>query len=234
MLLESELFLLTPDAPEQQGRRTLETSEKVSFVHLNGPDGAFLPIFTSQERLQEMVNQGSQTYGFLALRGKDLFPILAQHPPSAILNPGAAFGKELAADEIRRIADGSIVKAESRVVQAATKVLLGQPAKYPTELVAALQKLFGKHTSVQAAYLGWIHDPNSGEPPHLIIGIECDGDMQKVSQEAGITSQSLLGEGEFVDFIQVGSGKGSLDSYFKKQTKPFYLVAARKPFWKIW
>ena len=72
------------------------------------------------------------------------------------------------------------------------------------------------------------------EPPHLIIGIECNGDMQKVSQEAGITSQGLVGDGEFVDFIQVGGGKGSLDSYFKKQTKPFYQSSVKKPFWKVW
>lgn len=234
MLLESDLFLLTPDATQQEGRQVLETDTKVSFVHLQNAKGPFLPIFSSQQRLQDAVNQTGQTYGFLALRGKDLFPLLAQHPPTAILNPGAAYGKELTADEIRRIADGTFIRNEGRVVQKATQVLLGQPAKYPTELVAALQKLFAKHASVQAAYLGWIHDPSSEEPPHLIIGIECDGDMQKISQEAGITSQGLLGEGEFVDFIQVGSGKGSLDSYFKKQTKPFYQSAAKKPFWKVW
>lgn len=234
MLLESELFLLTPDAPQTESRRVLEAETKVSFVHLQNANGPFLPIFSSQQRLQDAVNQTGQSYGFLALRGKDLFSLLAQHPPTAILNPGAAYGKELPVEEIRRIADGSFVRNEVRVMQQATQVLLGQPAKYPTELVAALQKLFAKHSSVQAAYLGWIHDPNSGEPPHLIIGIECDGNMQKISQEAGITSQGLLSEGEFADFIQVGGGKGSLDSYFKKQTKPFYQSTNKKPFWKVW
>lgn len=233
LLLESELFLLTPDSPATEGRRILKEAENVSFVHLQNANGSFLPIFTSQQRLQEIVNQIGQTYGFLALLGKDLFPILAQHPQRTLLNPGLSYGKELTADEIRRIADGSIVQHESRVVQKTTQVLIGQPAKYPTELIAALQKLFAKHESIQAAYLGWIHDPSSKEPPHLIIGIETTGDMKKISQEAGITSQGLLGEGEFVDFIQVGGGTGSLDSYFKKQTKPFY-QKSEKPFWKVW
>lgn len=234
LLLESELFLLTPDTPQQEGRRVLEADTKVSFVHLQNANGPFLPIFSSQQRLKEAINQIGQSYGFLALHGKDLFPLLAQHPPTAVLNPGAAYGKELTADEIRRIADGSFIRNEGRVVQKATQVLIGQPAKYPTELVAALQKLFAKHASVQAAYLGWIHDPSSGEPPHLIIGIECSGEMRKISQEAGITSQGLVGDGEFVDFIQVGGGKGSLDSYFKKQTQPFYQCTDKKPFWKVW
>lgn len=233
-LLESELFLLTPNAPKQEGRTTLEADTPIPFVNLNNAKGTYLPIFSSRQRLQEAVNQLGQNYGVLALQGKSLFPILTQHPQPAVLNPGAAYGKELTPDEIRRIADGSFIRNEGRVVQKATQVLIGQPAKYPTELVAALQKLFAKHESVQAAYLGWIHDPSTKEPPHLIIGIECTGDMQKISQEAGITSQGLVGDGEFVDFIQVGGGTGSLDSYFKKQTKPFYQIADKKPFWKVW
>ena len=234
LLLESELFLLTPDAPQQEGHRVLEAKTNVSFVHLQNNNGPFLPIFTSQQRLQEAVNQTGQVYGFLGLRGKDLFPLLAQRPPAAILNPGVAYGKEFTPDEIERLADGSIVRNESRVVQKATQVMLGQPAKYPAEIVAALKKLFAQHSSVQAAYLGWIHDPSSEEPPHLIIGIECDGDMQNISKEAGITAQGLLGQNEFVDFVQVGGGKGSLDSYFKKQTKPFYQAESKKSLWKFW
>ena len=233
LLLESDVFLLTPDAPAQEGRKTLQTAETVSFVHLQNANGPFLPIFTSQHRLQECVNQMGQTYGFLALRGQDLFPLLAQRPSVAILNPGAQYGKELTAEEIKRIADGSIVRNEKRVVQQATQVLIGQPAKYPTELVAALQKLFPKNPSIHAAYLAQIHDPSTGEPPHLIVGIESD-EMEKAVRDAGIASQGLVGEGEFVDFIQVGGDKGSLDSYFKGQTKPFYQASAKKPFWKVW
>lgn len=233
-LLESELFLLTPAAPEQEGRTTLETGTKISLVNLNGANGAFLPIFTSKQRLQEMVTQLGRNYGFLALQGRSLFEILTQHPQPAVLNPGAPYGKELNVDEIRRIADGSILKTEGRVVQKATEVLLGQPAKYPSELVATLSKLFTKHPSVEASYLAQIHDPSTSEKPHLIIGIEASGDFQRIVGEAGMTAQGILGDEEFVDFIQVGGGKGSLDSYFKKQTKPFYQSAGKKPFWKVW
>lgn len=233
-LLESELFLLTPDAPQREGRTALEADTKISFVNLQGANGTFLPIFTSQQRLQEAVNQMGQNYGFLALRGENLFSILMQHPQPAVLNPGAAYGKELTSDEIRRISDGSILKTEDRVVQKATQVLLGQPAKYPTELVNALQRLFAKHPSVEAAYLAQIHDPSSGEKPHLIIGIEASGDFRKIVGEAGMTAQGVLDKEEFADFIQIGRGKGSLDSYFKKQTKPFYQDTSKKPFWKVW
>lgn len=233
LLFESELFVLTPDAPAQEGRRTLAAAETISFVNLAGPNGPYLPIFTSQQRLQECVNQIGQTYGFLALTGKNLFRLLAQNPSAAVLNPGAAYGKELTAEEVKRIADGTVARSEHRVVQKDTQVLIGQPSKYPTELVAALQKLFAKNSSVHAAYLAQIHDPSTGEPPHLIVGIECS-DMQSVIREAGITSQGLVGGGEFVDFIEVGGGKGSLDSYFKGRTKPFYNASAKKPFWKIW
>jgi len=234
LLFESELFMLTPEVPQQEGRSMLKQDTDISFASLQGANGPFLPIFTSRERLQEAVNQTGQTYGFVALRGKDIFPILAENPPTAILNPGAAYGKELTADEICRIADGSIAKTESKVIQKETKVLLGQPAKHPTELIAALQRLFAKHPTVHAAYLAQIHDPSSGEKPHLIIGIEADGDFRKIAGEAGMTAQGVLDKEEFADFIQVGGNNGSLDSYFKKQTQPFYKGEAKKPFWKVW
>ncbi len=233
-LIESELYLLTPDSHQQEGRMTLEKDTRISFVNFQGANGTFLPIFTSRERLQESVNQMGQTYGFLVLRGESLFSILTQHPQPAVLNPGAAYGKELTSDEIKRMVDGSILKTEGRVVQKATQVLLGQPAKHPIELIAALQRLFAKQPSVEAAYLAQIHDPSSGEKPHLIIGIEASGDFQKIVGEAGVTAQGLLGKEEFADFIQVGGGTGSFDSYFKKQTKPFYQGTAKKPFWKVW
>ena len=193
-----------------------------------------MPIFTSQQRLQGTVNQLGMTYGFVALKGKDLFPLLAQHPPAAILNPGAAYGKELTPDEIRRLADGTIFKSEQRVVQKATKILLGQPADYPHALVAALQQLFQKHPTVVAAYVAQMHDPSSGDPPHLLIGIECDGDYRRVVEDAGVTSDGLLGDGKFADFIQVGGGTGSLDDYFQKQSKPFYQRSDKRAWWKVW
>ena len=162
---------------------TLEATTEISFVNLNGPNGVFLPIFASQERLQEFVNQLGQKYGFLALRGSDLFPILTQHPQPAVLNPGAAYGKELTPDEIRRVADGSIFKTEGRTIQKDTQILLGQPAEYPKELVATLSRLFQQRETVQAAYLAQIHNPSSGEKPHLMIGIEAVGDFQRIVGE---------------------------------------------------
>jgi hypothetical protein len=234
LLLESELYLLTPQGPEQEGRTTLETGTQVSFVNLTNEAGPFLPIFTSRERLQEVVNSLGENYGYVVMAGKDVFPLLTQHPQRTLLNPGAGYGKEFTADEIRRLADGSIVHNDRQVVTTQTKVLIGQPAIYPTELVGALQRLFAKIESVQAAYLGWIHKPDSSEPPHLIIGIECTGDMQRISKDAIITAQGLITAGEIVDFIQMGSGSTSIDSYFKDRTKPFYQKAEKKPFWKVW
>jgi hypothetical protein len=233
-LLQSELFLLTPDAPDREGHQTLKAATNVSFVNLNGTNGAFLPIFTSQNRLQEFVNQLGQKYGFLALRGSDLFPILTQHPQPAVLNPGGAYGKELTPDEISRIASGSILKTEGQVIAEATQILIGQPATYPQELVAALTRLFQKHENVQAAYLAQIHNPSSGEKPHVMIGIEAAGDFRTIVGEAAMVAQGVSQKDEIVDFIQVGGPQGSLDSYFKKQTTPFYQTSAKKPFWKVW
>ncbi|MCX6902439.1 MAG: enhanced serine sensitivity protein SseB C-terminal domain-containing protein [Verrucomicrobia bacterium] len=233
-LLDSQVWLLTPNTPSEEGKTILSAGTQIQFVNLQGPNGVFLPLFSSQERLQETVNQLGVAYGFIAILGRDLFPVLAQSPPQAVLNPGAPYGKQFLPDEIRRIADGTIFRTEAKVVQRATTVFLGQPKEYPHAAVLTLQELFRKHASVEAAYLAWMHDPASTEPPHLVFGIECTGDYQSVIGEAGMAIQGLLGEGKFADFVQLGAGKGSFDSYFKRETRPFYQRADRKPWWKVW
>lgn len=229
-LLDSQLWLLTPEVPLASGETVIKTGTQIQFVNWQGANGVFLAIFSSEQQLKKAISQTRTIYGVLALKGSDLFPILAQHPMDVVLNPGALYGKNFVPDEIRRLGDGSIVKSESRVVQKPTKILLGQPAVYPHAFVKALQELFSQESAVEAAYLAQMHDPSSGDPPHLIIGIQCNMDYQRIFKSAGITSQGLLGDGKFADFIQVGDGKGSLDSYFQKQTKPFYQSAAKKSF----
>ena len=231
-LLEADLFLLTPNAPQQDGKFTLEKDEQISFVNWQGNDGTFLPMFSSLYLLQTAIQSADITYGYLALNGKVAFEIFAQKANEIILNPGFAYGKQFVLEEIRQIADGSLFAGNPRTVSKATTVLLGQPAKYPHTMVSVLQNLFQKYPQVKAACLAQMHDPSSGEPPHIVVGIECSDDYRTIVSDVGIAVKGEV-EGEFVDFIEVEGGKGSLNHYFKKQTKPFYQTSA-KPRWKFW
>jgi SseB protein C-terminal domain/SseB protein N-terminal domain len=229
-LLEAEIFFLTPEAP-----RTLETQTNVSFVHWRGKDGDYLPAFSSLEQLQEVVNKSGVTYGYIGLKGQVAFKILAQRPMEILLNPGCSFGKQFLPAEIQQIADGSLFTENERVLEKVTKILLGQPKDYPHKMVAVLSDLFAQHPSVTAAHLAQMHDPSSGEPPHILIGLETSKNCRQVIADAGIAIRDVIGEGKFVDFIQLGSGDASFDNYFQKQAQPFYTKQAQKKSrWKFW
>jgi hypothetical protein len=75
---------------------------------------------------------------------------------------------------------------------------------------------------VKAAYLALIHDPSAGENPHLIVGIEVDGDWEQVIREAGTVAGDTAPKGEPVDLVRVVRGDRGLGQYFTENVKPFY------------
>lgn len=112
-------------------------------------------------------------------------------------------------------------RAKMITIEKETKVQIGQPARYPTDMVNALVKLFSERPMVEAAYLGWIFNPESGEPPHYVFALDTEGDLQSLTEEAGFIAKQYLGKSEFVDFIVISENVGVSD-YFLTQTTPFY------------
>jgi hypothetical protein len=73
-------------------------------------------------------------------------------------------------------------------------------------------------------YIGWIHDSASADPPHLIVGLDLDGEDPSVTNEAGFTAYQCLQSDEIIDFIRIRNG-GSLVDYFVGETIPFSVRA---------
>ena len=156
----------------------------------------------------------------MRMKGKDLFDLAKG--ATFLLNPYSDYGKELIPDEIEKMLSGDIFSPSRTItVEKKTEVQIGQPAKYPAEIVNALKQLFSNRPQIKTGYLGWIYDPASGQPPHYIFALDGDGDINNVTNEAGFTARQFLGQDEFVDFIKIDSN-GGISDYFLKQTEPFY------------
>ena len=67
-----------------------------------------------------------------------------------------------------------------------------------------------------------MHTPAEDEKPHLIVGIEADGDFENVIREAGTVAADSAPEGEPVDLIRVVRGQSGMAKYFLEEVKPFY------------
>jgi len=215
-LLLEPLVVVTGNKPTavEPRRFTVEAGET---MHISGWDDGRMPIFTTAERI---FDKGivKHEVSIAQLKGRDLLELL--RGKTLLLNPYSDYGKELLPAEVERMLAGTVLDTGHTItVQKQTKVLLGQPAVYPTEMVQALSRLLSQQPRVRAAYLGWIHDPTAPEPPHYIICLDIEGERRAVSQQMGYVAQQFLQPEEIIDIVQ--AGQSSLTDYFLT-TKPFY------------
>ena len=83
-----------------------------------------------------------------------------------------------------------------------------------------MAEYFATKKFVNSAYLVQFYNPQSGEPPHLLIGIDASDDWEKVFGDAGLIGSEVMGKDEIIDFIRLDNS--SLSQHIVTSTKPFY------------
>ena len=170
-LLESDLLAATPEAPKSnEGWRTLETSETVSLLNVNGPDGApVTAVFTSERRVAECFGPGA---GYLRMAGGELLDLVVGN--GAFLNPGSAYGVHWTPEHLAAL----LGKPVSSIIEKDTKVLLGVPAEPPEALVKILRQLLLSEKRVSEAWFALAHWPEVNESSwYLDVRTELPGEQ---------------------------------------------------------
>ncbi|WP_256578594.1 enhanced serine sensitivity protein SseB C-terminal domain-containing protein [Pseudomonas sp. B28(2017)] len=218
-LMASDVYVIGFTDSEGEEIRTIPTGAKLSIVNWEKNDGTpIIPFFTSLEALQRVLKEESK---YVALPAKSFFEMTLGS--FLMLNPASSYGKEFFPDEIHALLETGVNHApQTRVVQKETKVLLGQPANYPSEMVSALTSLLAKHSAVKAAYLCLMHDPSTSEKPSLVVGFDGDKDLAEAMKEAGSVAADTAPKGEVVDFVVLKKGESGFSNYMLKSVKPFY------------
>lgn len=219
LLVESQVFILGDSDSLGEGEPTMPAGSKLGIVNWQRQDGSpVIPFFTSLPALQRAIEE-EQTY--VALPARAFFEIT--QGASLMLNPRLPYGKEFFPQEITALlATGINQIPDRRVVEKETKVLLGQPQDYPSEMVAAVSKLLPRHPNVKAAYLALMSQQDVTPPTSLVLGIEGDGDLEEALRQAGSVASDTRPEGIPVDLVAVKAGEPGLSEYFRRSTKPFY------------
>lgn len=217
-LLNSSVYVLGT-AGVGEGQVNIESGSNISIAHWQKPDGcAVIPFFSSLQTLQRSIDSKES---YIEISARSLFEITLGTP--LFLNPKSAYGKEFFPEEVRHLlSDGIGKEPVQRTVEKDTNVLLGQPSHHPSKMVNSLTQLLAKHRNVKRAFLALMHDASSDQKPHLIIGIEADGDIERVMREAGNVAGDSAPDGEPVDLYRVHAGESGLSDYFLTQTAPFY------------
>lgn len=222
VLLASSIYVLGHTGmteSDEEEEVNLEAGSNIQIQHWEKPDGSpVIPFFSSLEVLQKSIKSEDS---YIALPARSLFEMTVG--AELFLNPKSDYGKEFIAEEVQHLLSTGISQAPSqRVVEKETKVLLGQPSNYPAKMIDSLTQLFSKNSDVKAAYLALMHDTSVDEKPHLIVGVEAEGEVEKLMREAGNVAGDTGPEGEPVDLYRVNQNDSGLSQYFITETKPFY------------
>jgi len=216
-LLTEKLVVLTKESQLSEG---LHYAQKDTQVNLSTFDDGKVPVFTSADRI---LDKGiiKEQVAFLELKGEDLFNMVKDK--TLILNPFSDYRKEILPGEIENLLKGIFVTDQINRVKITepTQVKIARPAVYPTEIVQSLNELFSKKTKVNKAYLAWIHNPATTEPPHYIFAIDTEEEWDNLIKESASITKKFIRPDEIVDFMKI-SNNGGINDYFINSTTPFY------------
>lgn len=219
-LLAAKIYVIGQvEGSDASGEQMLQPGARVSIQNSVRADGTnIIPFFSSVEKLQAFIREPGS---YLAFPARDFFEMTAG--AFLVLNPGADYGKEFTPEEIGNLLSyGTDAPPNSRVVEKETKVLVGQPAVYPHELVASLARFFATRPNVGAAWLAMMHDTSVDEHPHLIVGVEAEGDFGQLSREMGAIITATSETHGPVDVMQVIRSEQGMAQYFLQSVEPFY------------
>ncbi len=126
---------------------------------------------------------------------------------------------------IERVAKGSPQKTviKEQVAEKDTKVMLGEPAEYPKELIEGICKYLKTNKHVNAAYLRLMVKEN--EQSYLIV-VDFSGDKNEVFN--GIANAGVpFSNGKYIDFVPFLSdfGKTAVENvvpFYKKKKFGFF------------
>jgi len=191
LVLKSELYVATPEAPPAARDRMLERDEMVNFFTVAGPDGTPLPaLFTSEARVAEVFGGGT---GYMRFNGATLLEMVAAD--GAVLNPGLDYGVHWSAADLATM----LGRPVRRVIDKDTNVLLGSPAAPPDALIRDLAALFREDGRIEQAWLALAHWPTGG--PAWYLDVRSNVDPEEVNAVLGeVIGRSDL-EGLSLDIV---------------------------------
>lgn len=204
---------LVHDAPDADGKITLKEKTKISFPMLSDSNGQPMHFgFTDWSALYGWKNEPNQQTLIVPFEQLSDFVLSEKVNCSGFfINPSTH--NFFLPKQILASLSGFPVK---HTVEKETKVLLGEPADYPQEMVDALKVRMKGIKEIKKAWLMLMH--KDGEESYLVV-LEHTGDRNAVSQAVGQTASPHLKAGMFVDIVMADDSFGQNAI---KDRKPFY------------
>ena len=159
-LSAGELWFLAPFHPEVEGKLLeLKNGSPFPFAMVQDQMGEVVPLFSSEARLQEGLEQGrvpGRRYSAGSLPAIRLLEILGQSNLRAVVNKGCATGElTIPADLMRDLADGSALKPSPDKGPKRGRLKILNPADYPTNVIQPVFEFIRRQKNFR---LAWVFD----------------------------------------------------------------------------
>ncbi|MGU3413887.1 enhanced serine sensitivity protein SseB [Enterobacteriaceae bacterium C34A] len=190
----------------------------LDLQHWEKDDGtSVIPFFTSPEALQQAVEDEQ---AFVAMPVRTLFEMTLGE--TLFLNAKLPTGKEFTPREISHLIgeEGNPLSTQT-VLEGGASLLLSEVTEPPAQMVDSLTTLFKTLKTVKRAFLCSIKE-GADEQPNLLIGIEAEGDIENIIQQAGSVATDTLPGDEPIDICQVVEGEKGISHFMLAHITPFY------------
>lgn len=183
-------------------------------------DLAFVPIFTSEARVEAMFGDEKlmivhQTLGQIAGQIEDAH---------FVLNPGSDYGQEFLAAEVAALLRGEFEEVAAGEFEgeedSGPPLQVGRPNPLPVHLTAPLAAMFATMPAVNAAYVAQALEADGAGAKRLVIGLSAHGDVEPIFDKIGEVLEDAAKPADVIDFVTVPGSP--LDDYFEGDTQPFY------------
>lgn len=220
-LLKSTIYIVgTTDAKaDVDGNIHLHQGSKISILKwAKQDDGSpIIPFFSSLAGVEKSFDTRQP---YMALSCQSFFEHTLDS--NLVLDPLEKYRKEFSPEEVKYLlktfTNSTLVEKTAGI---SGKVLLGQPAEYPTKTAEALKKVLANYPQVQRAYLAQMQNQSMQERPQLVVGIEGQGDLESVFKA---TNSAILATppSQPIGLFQIEGSDQGLSNYLLTQIKPFY------------
>jgi hypothetical protein len=209
-LVEAELYLPAPAAPDAGRRVVAQAGDEVPLPFLELDGVRYVPAFTSETRFREVSPAGGPC---MRIRGRALASIWPARC-SLALNPGGAVGLALDPDEVARLVDAEPLHDD--------RYAIAEPPEEPGELLDAMRTFAERTADVDALYRCVLLRPPSRRP-QLVIGLEVTtGDVEQVLEGAGQAARQAGAEA--LAFLLIGRGEPNpVEQFLLERTRPFWV-----------
>ena len=210
---------------DENGNVTFNKDAQIHFVLLNGPENKpYFPVFTDWDNLRKWEEYKDADVNTMVLSFDDYYTMVADNENGVVINPFSDniifTNKNM--HHFKEVKDLNTKGHTEHVLTEETKVLLADPAPYPTELTEAVASYAKKQKNINAI---WLKLMINGEEKSFLLAVDFEGDRKTTFNGIAEAARPFLPKDMFIDIINSADNAAETmikDEPFYKRKKGFF------------